>query len=122
MTLFGKELKKLRIDLGITLAEMANTVGISSAFLSAVENGRKKAPATLLDSLASNYKEVRDHKNRYEILINQARSEVVLQLNNPSYKDSSIATALARKFGTLTESDKDALLNILNNGERLNAN
>ena len=41
---FGKFCRRLRIDRGELLADMANRLGVSSAFLSKVENGGKKPP------------------------------------------------------------------------------
>ena len=45
----GKELKKLRIDLGVTLMGMSELVELSPAFLSAIETGRKRVPDDFLD-------------------------------------------------------------------------
>jgi transcriptional regulator with XRE-family HTH domain len=42
---FGKEVRKARIDTGVTLADMARELGTTSSFLSALEMGRKKIPA-----------------------------------------------------------------------------
>ena len=42
ITSVGRFLRKLRIDRGKILKTMAETLGVSSAFLSAVENGKKK--------------------------------------------------------------------------------
>lgn len=44
LTGIGKFLRKLRIDNEEILKDMADALGVSSAFLSAVENGRKKMP------------------------------------------------------------------------------
>jgi len=46
ITEYGKFLRKLRIDQGQILKTMAEKLGVSSAFLSAVENGKKKIPKT----------------------------------------------------------------------------
>ncbi len=44
LTEFGKAIRKIRLDKGEILKDMAKRLGISSAFLSAVENGRKNVP------------------------------------------------------------------------------
>ena len=41
---FGKFCRKLRIDNDELLYDMAKKLGVSSAFLSKVENGKKKPP------------------------------------------------------------------------------
>lgn len=48
LTPFGKELRKLRIDQNKTLKDMADYVGVTSAFLSSVETGRKRATDDLI--------------------------------------------------------------------------
>ena len=44
MNRLGRFLKKLRIENGEVLFDMAQRLGVSPAFLSAVENDRKVAP------------------------------------------------------------------------------
>ena len=55
ITSVGKYLRKLRIDNGEILRDMADVLNVSSAFLSAVENGKKKMPTLWLPKLQKNY-------------------------------------------------------------------
>lgn len=48
LTEFGKAVRKARIENGDTLKTMATSLGISPAFLSAVETGKKKIPNHLV--------------------------------------------------------------------------
>lgn len=41
---FGKIVRKGRIDAGVTLLEMSESLGTTPAFLSGMETGRKKVP------------------------------------------------------------------------------
>lgn len=43
---FGATLRLLRIDAGVTLGALARKIGVSSAYLSRVENGHDQAPTT----------------------------------------------------------------------------
>lgn len=108
----GKELKKLRIDLGITLVEMARKMAVSSAFLSSIETGRKRVPEAFLDSLTSAYPQI--DKDKFEVLINQSRKEVRLSLEDSSHSDAMLATALARRFRNLSDKEKEDLMKFLN--------
>lgn len=112
-TLFGKELKKLRIDLGITLMDMAQEIEVSSAFLSAIETGRKRVPDGTLESLALRYPAIAQEREKYEVLVNQARQEVTLSLENASYEDAFLATSLARRFSSLSNDDKERIKKLL---------
>ena len=53
LTSLGKFLRKLRIDIGETLRDMADKLSVSSAFLSAVENGKKKMPESWFAKIES---------------------------------------------------------------------
>lgn len=44
ITEFGKAIRKARIDADVTLASMAEELGTTPSFLSAMEMGRKKIP------------------------------------------------------------------------------
>lgn len=112
ITPFGKELKKLRIDLGITLADMSRNLGKSAAFLSAIETGRKRIPDDFLDLLSQKYDEVKKLKSHYEVLINHARKEIPLP-SDATVDDTMFATALTRKFNTLSPEDKIELQGFL---------
>ena len=45
MTPFGAKLRELRADRGITLADMAKAIQVSSAYLSALEHGKRGRPS-----------------------------------------------------------------------------
>jgi transcriptional regulator with XRE-family HTH domain len=113
ITTLGKELKKLRIDLGLTLMGMAKAMEMSSSFLSAIETGRKRVPDNFLNTLTSSFGGVQVDRNKFEVLINQARKEVRMSIDNSNYEDAALATALARRFGDLSAEQKRRLSNIV---------
>ncbi len=41
MTPFGEKMRKLRADRAITLKQMSTAIGVSSAYLSALEHGKR---------------------------------------------------------------------------------
>lgn len=48
---FGKVVRKARLDTGTNISMMAETLGVSAAFLSGVETGRKKIPSDLVQKI-----------------------------------------------------------------------
>lgn len=44
LTRFGKQLRKLRIDREERLKDMADRLNVTTAYLSAVENGKRTVP------------------------------------------------------------------------------
>ena len=55
VTAFGKFCRKLRIDRGQIMLDMAESLQVSPAFLSAVENGKKNVPAQWRDKIVKAY-------------------------------------------------------------------
>lgn len=48
LTAFGKEVRKIRLDRGELLKTMADSLGVKSSYLSAIEHGKKQFQNLLL--------------------------------------------------------------------------
>ncbi len=106
-TSLGKELAKLRVDLGITSKQMASAVGVPAAYLSGVETGHKNMSGNLLNALCITYSQIKENRAHYETLIAMGdRNEVHIDLTGLTLADADLATKLARSFGGLTEGQK----------------
>ncbi len=114
-TEFGDKVQKLRQLASMTLYDVAQQLGISTAFLSAVENGRKRVPDDFVERLGRVLPEAKAQAAELEILANQAREQVVLPLPKASRQDADLATVLARKFNSLSEAQKNRIRAILDN-------
>jgi len=117
LTEFGKEIRKLRIDLGITLFEMAQATGISSAFLSAMENGKKSVPDDYIDALSDRFEFVRKNKDRFLTLADKSKKEVRINLAGSEPAANELATAFARSFSELSDDQVAKIKLILNKKE-----
>lgn len=102
VTKLGKELRKLRIDRGLRLYDMAKVIDISTAMLSAVETGRKAAPDGLIDRLASHYPEVMARRDALQQLADLTKKEVRMTLDERE-NATELAVAFARNFSQLTD-------------------
>ncbi|RYG55373.1 MAG: XRE family transcriptional regulator [Alphaproteobacteria bacterium] len=109
MTNFGKELRKIRLDLGITLYDMASAIGVSSAMLSSVETGKKPAPAQMVEQLASRYPQVKARYSEFASLADQTKTDVKVRLGSDQ-KANELAVAFARKFDELSAQDIQDLM------------
>ncbi|HEH9403932.1 TPA: helix-turn-helix transcriptional regulator [Aeromonas bestiarum] len=56
LTEFGKAVRKARIDTNCTLLTMAQTLGVTSAFLSGLETGNKKIPKKWVKEIQAFFK------------------------------------------------------------------
>ncbi len=95
MTPFGVKIRQLRKAKGVTLKEMAAALGVSSAYLSALEHGKKGRPSWYLLQRTINY---------FNIIWDDAEDIVALaRLSHPKITiDTSalspIATELANRL------------------------
>ena len=113
LTALGKDLRKLRIDRGVNMMEMAAAMGLSTAMLSAIETGRKRVPGDFVDRLERAYPELTARRTQLEALVNLANREVRVSLDEASEDDALLVTELARRFSDLSDGQKDSLRSLL---------
>lgn len=116
MTNLGKELRKIRLERGITLFEMARQIGISSGMLSSVETGRKAAPTNFVARLADEFFEVANDRVKFDRLAAQTQSEVRVALAGRE-NANELAVAFARNFDTLSDSEISRLMAVFDKKE-----
>lgn len=110
ITKFGKFCRKLRIDNGELLYDMADKLGVSSAFLSKVENGKKKPPMEWKKKICSNYTLTKEAQKELEEALYEAKNNDSIDISGYSLSDKELMWSFARKFDTL---DKEMLKNFL---------
>uniref|UniRef100_E6VH72 Helix-turn-helix domain protein n=1 Tax=Rhodopseudomonas palustris (strain DX-1) TaxID=652103 RepID=E6VH72_RHOPX len=105
----GKALRKLRIDRGWLLKDMAQGIGVATSFLSGIETGRKAVPAGFVEKIA-----VWAHLDRgelEELLKAAAKSQREFKITVRSdFSDGDReAAALLARFGELPREKRDSL-------------
>lgn len=119
-TEFGKFLRKARIDRGLLLKDMAEGLGVSSAYLSAVETGKKTVSDELarkvalylgIDTRSSDFSELED-------AVHISRGQVAIEVKGMSQRHQETALAFARQFGEMQPTDLDKLLALLQNTKK----
>lgn len=121
ITEYGKFLRKLRIDQGQILKTMAEKLGVSSAFLSAVENGKKKIPKTWEEKLVKEYK--LDEEQLAELRRSQQDSQQLIEINLEmlTHAQKDTAFAFARSLERFDTQDLSNLAKFFNkNSEEVN--
>lgn len=112
ITNLGKELRKLRLDRGITLFDMAQALNVSSSLLSSVETGKKPASKSLIDKLAATYPEIQSNRAHFEALAEQTLQEVRIRISNEAPQTKELALMFARNFNTLDQQQVQQMLAI----------
>lgn len=109
---FGKFIRTYRINHTLLLKDMANKLGVTSAFLSAVETNKKPIPQDFHEKLVSAYefsaKEKSDLFNSIDLSKNQ---EIITMPNNND--DRFLIGAFCRNFESLDHDKKAKILNLL---------
>lgn len=113
ITEIGKALRKLRIDQDERLLDMAKRLDKSSAFLSAVEIGKKSPPPGLEDAVVAAYRLSGAAVDLICRAANQSRKAFKLEPESELGRDT--AGLLARKMNTLNDSELKRIMDILNN-------
>ena len=113
VTEFGKFSRKLRIENDELLRDMANKLGVTASYLSAVEIGKRNIPKKWENIIVNAYQldnsKALELRESIEYSIKVINIEVE-QLNN---EDKNLIFMLARKVNNLDEKDKNELREIL---------
>ncbi len=118
-TSIGNFLRELRIKKGETLKDMAEKLGVSSAFLSAVENGKKKIPESWSNRLKAIYSLDTNQVSLLKTAIIESSDLIELNVANVSTNNRRLAVTFARYFETLDESTANKIFEVLkNNSEK----
>lgn len=97
-TQFGKFCRKIRIDREELLFDMAKKLGVSSAFLSGVENGKKKPPIIWKEKIADIYHLNPSEKMELDRLIFEARNKDSIDISSMNTEQRSMMLQFARKI------------------------
>lgn len=116
LTGFGKELRKIRLDKDELLRDMAEKLGVTVAYLSAVENGNRKIPDAWIPQIARLY-----HLNDAEILKLQRlaymdKDNMPINIGGVSQGQKNLAFSFARRFQELSEDEVSDLQRYLDRG------
>ncbi len=113
LTEFGKELRRLRLNLGELLRDMADKLGVTSAYLSAVENGKKKATLALYKQVVEVYQLSPQEAAQLKESFDRSSSEIRLNTRELSDERQDLAVIFARRISELDSNDLEEIKKIL---------
>ena len=114
MTPFGKKLRELRAARGRSLEHMAGEIGVSAAYLSALEHGNRGAPPWhLLLKITRYFNVIWDEADELERLARLSAPRVVVDTSGLEPEATEYANKLAERIGALDVSDLKAMLAFL---------
>ncbi|WP_166838684.1 helix-turn-helix domain-containing protein [Rheinheimera pleomorphica] len=112
-TPFGRYIRKLRIDHGVILKDLADALKVSSSYISALELGKKSISKGFVDKVADYFK--LDNKETLELsqLASESQPTVKLDLKDSSDTEKELVVAFARRYRELTEEQQAKLKQLL---------
>jgi len=114
MTPFGARVRELRRERGLLLKDMAAHLGVSSAYLSALERGERGKPTwTLLQGVLQYFRIIWDEADELLRLADLSDPKVKIDASAGGQQAVLLANRLAREFGALTDEDVAAILAVL---------
>ncbi len=116
LTNFGKKLRILRINTGETIVEMSEKLGLSTSYLSSIENGKRKIPKDLLENVFKNYDFSKEDRQEIQKSYEMSLQEAVIDFTELSDEKKEVSLLYARKIDDLSE-DKLKMLKEFLNGE-----
>lgn len=106
MTPLGEKLRAMRDERGLTLKDMAAALQVSSAYLSALEHGRRGRPTfTLLQKIIAYFNVIWDDAEELQRLAEMSDPRVTIDTAGMPAEATELANRLARDIGRLAPED-----------------
>ena len=110
MTPLGQKLRDLREERGVTLKDMAKALHVSSAYLSALEHGRRGKPTwMLLQRIIAYFNVIWDEAEDLQRLAEMSDPKVTIDTGGMTPEATELTNRLAASIGTLDTEDLIAL-------------
>jgi transcriptional regulator with XRE-family HTH domain len=114
MTPFGRKIRQLRDERGITLTQMAADLNLSAAYLSALEHGQRGRPSPgLVMQILGYLNVIWDEAEDLKALVALSQPKVTINTAGLSPTATELANRLKRQIGTLSEERLQLLLDLL---------
>lgn len=106
MTPFGLKMRELRQRKGVNQKQMAKEIGVSAAYLSALERGHRGTPSwQFLQRVIGYFNIIWEEADQLQRLAEASRPRVVVDTENLSAAATSMANFLASEIHKLSEED-----------------
>ena len=114
MTPFGEKMRKLRADRAITLKQMSAAIGVSSAYLSALEHGKRGRPGWhLIQRIIAYFNIIWDEAEEVTRLARISHPRITIDTSGLNPLATELANRLADDIGKLEPQTLNELLTVL---------
>jgi transcriptional regulator with XRE-family HTH domain len=114
MTPFGQRLRDLRAERGVQLKDMAAAIGVSPAYLSALEHGKRGRPTYIMvQRIIGYFNVIWDEAEDLQRLADLSHPRVVIDTTGLSPQATELANRLSVDIARLSETEIARLLAVL---------
>lgn len=114
MTPFGERLRELRRQRSVSQKDMAAAIGVSPAYLSALEHGRRGRPTWVtLQKIIGYFNIIWDDAEELLRLAEASDPRAVIDTSGLSPRATELANLLAERIAQLTEAELEQLIAIV---------
>jgi transcriptional regulator with XRE-family HTH domain len=119
MTPFGERMRKLRAERGVTLKEMAEAVGVSSAYLSALEHGKRGRPGWhLIQRIITYFNIIWDDAEEVVRLARISHPRIAIDTAGLHPRATELANRLADEIARLDGATVEEMISVLDRKPR----
>lgn len=113
LSYLGKFLKKFRIDNSLLLKDMADTLSISPAYLSSIENGKRKPTADFVAKIKQNYSLSKEAEQELDDAFCKTVEAINIDTSFANDKQREIGLVFARRINGLSDEQIKSIQKIL---------
>lgn len=120
MTPFGQKIRELRAEKNLSQKKMAQDLGISSAYLSALEHGHRGPPTwAMVQRVISYFSLIWDDAEEIEQLARLSHPRITIDASGLSSEAVIMVNRLSRKIRSLTQEDVQAISDLIAGSDNL---
>lgn len=119
-TRFGEFMRILRVKNHEVMGDIAELLGVSTPFLSAVENGKKNVPSEWFDIIAKHYCLDADKITEMKEAAEDSKTNIKISLTQSEQYQREAAVQFARTFDDIDEETASKILELLKKGGNKN--
>lgn len=116
-TSFGEYVRILRIKHHEVMGDMANVLGASLPFLSAVENGKKNVPAEWVGKISEHYGLTETEQQELKEAVDESKTQFKIVVGSAGNNQRKAALQFARSFDEMDDETAIKILDLLSKKE-----
>lgn len=114
MTPFGQKIRELRAEMGLNQKQMAQDLGVSPAYLSALEHGHRGPPTwAMVQRVISYFSLIWDDAEEIEQLARLSHPRITIDASGLSSEAVTMVNRLSQKIRSLPLADVKAISNLI---------